>query len=139
MTAGILNKDADPLSPIYVRTNTTNQILKEFEWLLKDVSKEREMELFLQKYYKYLFGDYYDKIETQLWLRFPELDINSKDRRLDIFVRNSIEKDWELMELKRILKPIKFSQGMPIFTNKIYAAIEQLRNYGKILNEDVVL
>jgi hypothetical protein len=137
LTSGLLSKSSFPLSPVYIHT-TTSDILNEFQKLLNDISRERELELFIGKYYKNIFGERYDRIELQTCLNFPEFDIADKNRRLDIFLRNAIENDWELLELKHIIKPIKLSQGIPMFTSKIYAAIEQLKNYGKILNQDNV-
>lgn len=81
----------------------------------------------------------YDKIETQIWLKFPELDINNKNRRLDVFLRNAITHDWELMELKKAdIKLTKTVRDIPVFVNAVHEGIQQIRNYKRILNQDNV-
>ncbi|MEJ7671701.1 MAG: hypothetical protein WKF59_03100 [Chitinophagaceae bacterium] len=72
LTGGLLKCVNAPISSAYVQTISKDQILNEFEFLLKDISREREMELFLSKYFKQIFGDHFDKIETQLWLKCPD-------------------------------------------------------------------
>jgi hypothetical protein len=92
----------------------------------------------LKRYYQEIFGFGYDKIETQIWLRFPDLDISSKSRRLDIFMRNSIQGDWDLFEIKKPVKLTKTYRDVPVFTDEITSAIQQLRNYGRLLSQDKV-
>ncbi|MEJ7671700.1 MAG: hypothetical protein WKF59_03095 [Chitinophagaceae bacterium] len=57
---------------------------------------------------------------------------------MDVFIRNSIENDWELLELKHICQPVRINQGIPVFKTKIYSAIEQLKNYGNLLKQDAI-
>ncbi|MEO6978717.1 MAG: hypothetical protein ABI113_10075 [Mucilaginibacter sp.] len=138
LTGGILQTIDSPLYPIYVNNIDANSLLLEFQSLLAKKSSESQLESFIKKYYKTLFGPHYTNIETQLWLKFPELDISSKNRRLDVFLKNSIENDWELLELKQISNPIKIVQGVPNFTSRVYSAIEQLKNYNNILQQSSV-
>ena len=85
------------------------------------------------------FGDKYDTLSTQVWLDFPEFDIGNKDRRLDIFMHNSISKDWDIYELKRSsVKLTKTKSDVPMFVSAVHDAMTQLRNYKRILNQDKV-
>jgi len=114
------------------------EIIKEFEYLLNNFSSENTLENFLFKYYKDIFGNKYDRIETQVWLKFPEIDISNKNRKLDIFLHNSIVKDWELYELKKVMPMTKYYRDIPVFTNEIYSAIQQLKNYERTLKNHSV-
>lgn len=113
-------------------------ILKEFEDLLNKSPSEDELEKFLGRYYKDIFGSNYDKIEMQLWLRFPEIDISNKNRRLDIFLHNNVINDWELFELKKVMPLTKSYRDIPVFKSEIYSAIQQLKNYERILQNQKV-
>lgn len=135
---GVLRNSKNPCESVLIKPVEKNQAILEFEHIINRNPKESELEAFLEKYYQDIFGFEYDKIETQLWLRFPELDIAEGERRLDIFLRNSIEKDWELFELKRATKLTKTSRDIPVFKNEVHNAIEQLRNYSRILSQDTV-
>lgn len=112
-------------------------ILQEFENVLNS-NKEHIIEEFISEHFHDVFGTKYDKIETQLWLRFPEFDSNDSNRRLDIFLRNSISNDWELFEIKRELDIITNYRNSPTFKSVVYKSIEQLRNYASILNQEAV-
>ena len=101
--------------------------------------QERILEEFLQEHYRDIFGNHYDKIATQLWLKFPELDIGNKVRRMDLFMRNSVSDDWEMYELKRAnVIPAKNVRGVPMFTDLVYQAIAQAKNYKALLQQDAV-
>lgn len=123
-----------PCEPVISFSNETiDDVLKEFQSLINQDKKEDVLERFLKKYYMDIFGPQYDRIETQIWLKFPEADIASKNRRLDVFLRNSVENDWELIELKKSIDLIKFYRDVPTFKSEILNAIQQLKNYEKIL------
>jgi hypothetical protein len=90
LEGGILPINKQPVEPIFItKLKKKAQAILEFEYLLKRNAKENELEKFLAAHYKEIFGSKYDRIETQLWLRFPELDISGKNRRIDILLRNS--------------------------------------------------
>ena len=99
---------------------------------------EARIERFLKAYYQDVFGFEYDRIETQLWLRFPDLDVARKDRRLDVFLRNSIFKDWDLFELKRIVRITGSHRDIPILTSEVSRSIQQTLYYEKLLSNDSV-
>lgn len=111
-------------------------LINEFQALINSNCREATLEKFISRYYREIFGAKYDKIETQLWLKFPELDLQNKDRRTDIFLRNSIENDWELVELKKPIKLVTNSKDIPVFTHQFYKALEQIRNYKSILMQN---
>jgi len=139
LTKGVLNGSSSPYETVFIENNKSkSEIIREFEFLLNKQPKEDKIEKFLAKYYKEVFGEKYDRIETQLWLKFPDLDISNKNRRLDIFLRNSVDRDWELFELKRAQKMTRKYRDIPSFTSEIYHSIQQIRNYEKILNQDTV-
>lgn len=114
-------------------------VLTEFNRIINSEAHENELEDFLKEYYQELFGHKYDRIETQLWLKFPDSDIGGRERRMDIFIRNAVENDWELFELKRAdVNLVKSVSGIPMFTEIVHKAISQAKNYQKILNQDNV-
>jgi hypothetical protein len=112
-------------------------LVKEFEQLLSCNPREAKLEAFLKKYFKEIFEGY-DRIETQVWLKFPDLDIGNKNRRLDVFLRNTASHDWELFELKKAIQLTHTYQDIPVFVNAVYLGIEQIRNYKRILSQDKV-
>ncbi|MCU1255740.1 MAG: hypothetical protein JWM83_2039 [Candidatus Angelobacter sp.] len=125
--------------PVIVRQAIHNQgILSEFQALLRSDPSEARLQEFLVAHYKEIFGSKYDRIETELWLRFPELDIRNKDRRLDLFLRNSIRNDWDLFEIKRPITLTSTYRDIPVFVSEVSNAIHQVRNYGRILAQDKV-
>lgn len=137
--SGVLRLSKSPCEPLFISTqDQKEQVLEEFESLIQKNVTEAELERFLDQYYKEVFGFQYDRIETQLWLRFPELDISGKNRRLDIFLRNSVEHDWELFEIKRVINLASTYRDVPVLAHEIMSAIQQLRNYASILAQDVV-
>lgn len=136
---GLFSSNAAPYEPVFVGIALRQRrVLHEFEQLLKRDSLESELEGFLTAHYRDLFGPQYDRIETQLWLRFPALDIAGKDRRLDVFLRNSVINDWELVELKRPAAVSRTHRDMQILTQEVLGAIHQIRNYARILAQDRV-
>jgi hypothetical protein len=140
VNSGVTIGKKDLLQPIFLQAKTEKDILlKEFEQLLNNKAKEDELEKFLTKYYRDIFGEHYFDVKTQIWLKFPHLDINDKNRRLDIFLRNGVSEDWELFEIKRANEITKItSRDIPMFKAEVYEAIEQARNYRRILLQDEV-
>ena len=139
ITSGIGKVTKSPYcSLIAERINEKNEIINEFEDLINREPSESELEKFLTRYYKDLFGSIYDRIETQTWLKFPDIDITHKDRRLDIFLHNSIVNDWELFELKRIIPLTRTYRDVSVLTAEICYSIQQLRNYGRTLSNHAV-
>lgn len=139
LTSGIGAITQSPYhSLVTERFNDKNNIIHEFEDLLNKSPSENELEKFLKEYYKDIFGNNYDKIEIQLWLKFPEIDITNKNRRLDIFLHNNVVNDWELFELKKIMPLTKSYRDIPVFKSEIYSAIQQLKNYERILQNQEV-
>lgn len=136
--AGVLHGSKTPCEPAFTSSIIKEDILLEFESLIRKETKEADLEKFLAAHYKEVFGFKYDRVETQLWLRFPEIDISGKNRRLDIFLRNSIEKDWEIVEIKRVVKLNSTYRDVPVLAHEITSAMQQLKNYCRILGQDSV-
>ncbi len=113
-------------------------VLFEFEKLIKADVSEKTLEDFLVAHFQELFGSQYDRVESQLWLRFPELDIGNRRRRIDLFLRNSIKNDWELFEIKRPIPLTGTYRDVPVFAKEVLNAMHQVRNYGRILKQDKV-
>lgn len=136
---GVANQSLYPYETIYTYTSPRDDyLMKEFAALINRNAKESDLEEFLRIHYKDIFGEEYDRIETQLWLRFPELDIAGKDRRLDIFLRNSISNDWELFEVKRAVQLTRTYRDIPVIKAEVLYAVHQMKNYARILSQDVV-
>lgn len=137
LCAGVLEQTQSPYEPVFILPSVPeDELLKEFEFLLNRHSSEAQLERFLVENFQIIFGKKYDRIETQIWLPFPEMDISHKKRRPDIFMRNAITSDWHLIELKRAdLALVSSSQGVPTLSHKIYGAVQQLRNYSRILSQ----
>jgi len=136
---GATKKTMCPIQPAFKKMSTSNDILDEFNKLIFSDAQERTLEEFLRQYYKEVLGGKYDSISTQVWLKFPELDIGLKDRRLDIFMRNSVLGDWELFELKRSnIHLTKTVSDVPMFVSTVSDAIAQVKNYKRLLEQDKV-
>lgn len=139
LTAGVSRESLEPYDPIYLpHAEPLDSLLVEFEELIARNPTESALETFLTRHYREIFGMKYDRIETQVWLRFPELDINRKKRRLDLFLRNAVAGDWELYELKRIVPLTSTYRDMPVIAHEICNAIQQVRNYERILQQQQV-
>ena len=122
-----------------IKLISMSNVLDEFNALLNSDVSEQELEEFLTEHYRFIFGENYDCIMTQLWIKFPELDIGHSDRRLDILMRNSVTSDWELFELKRpSVKLTKTIRDVPMFTSELHNAIVQAKNYKHLLSQDSV-
>jgi len=125
--------------PLILTQAIHNQrILEEFQKLLHEEPSEARLQEFIAAHYREIFGAKYDRIETELWLRCAELDVSNKDRRLDVFLRNSIRNDWELFEIKRAIKLTSTYRDIPVFVGEVLHAIQQVRNYARILSQDKV-
>ena len=83
---------------------------------------------------KEIFGGKYDRVEAQIWLRFPDLDITGKERRMDVFMRNSISMDWDLFEIKNPIRLIRNYRDVPVMVAEVSHAITQLKNYSRLLS-----
>lgn len=137
ITAGLREGSGTPCETVYVSLRVSEQ-LEEFGSLLKSGVAEAEIEAFLKIHFQEIFGFEYDRIETQLWLRSPELDVGRKDRRLDLFLRNSVYNDWDLVELKRVVRVTTSHRDIPILATELTRAVQQTAYYGKLLGKDSV-
>jgi len=137
LAGGISQFSKIPYQPIFL-LKEKQEAIREFEHLIRTNAKESEIEQFIASKYKDIFGPYYDRIETQIWLRFPEHDIADKERRLDVFLRNSVTNDWELYELKRATKLTCTYRDGPIIAHEVCKAVQQIKRYEKILSQDIV-
>jgi hypothetical protein len=87
---GVLRHSYQICEPVLTKLDIGRSLLSEFEMLIRKETKEKDLEDFLQAHYREIFGYNYDRIETQVWLKFPNLDLVGKRRRLDIFLRNGM-------------------------------------------------
>ena len=138
LSGGVMPTTKFPYETLFVNYFAHDEILKEFESLLNNETSESDLENFLVSHYKEIFGNKYDRIETQLWLKFPEFDISDKNRRIDVFLRNSVVNDWELFEVKRIIELSRNYRDIPVLSKEISYAIQQIKNYERILSQDSV-
>jgi len=138
LSGGVMPTTKFPYETLFVNYFAQDEILKEFESLINKETSESDLENFLVSNYKEIFGNKYDRIETQLWLKFPEFDISDKNRRLDVFLRNSVVNDWELFEVKRIIELSRNYRDIPVLSKEISYAIHQIKNYARILSQDSV-
>ena len=136
--AGVLSAEGGPSEPVYF-CEQDDAVLREFEELLRARVSEKKLETFLAAHHKLIFGTHYDRVETQLWLRFPEFDIANRRRRLDIFLRNSVTRDWELNELKLPTARLNGTyRDVPILARQVTNSLQPLKNYGRLLKHDSV-
>jgi hypothetical protein len=139
LTGGVLSNRKQPYEPVFIsKLKQKAEAIVEFEALLRADTKEDDLEKFLAAHYKDIFGSKYDRIETQIWLKFPELDIASKARRLDVFLRNSIANDWELFEIKRVIPLTGIYRDIPVIAKEVTFAIQQIKSYERILSQKTV-
>lgn len=132
-------ESASSLTPVILGAqSTTDGLLRELSQLIESCAAEADLEAFLSAHYRHVFGFRYDRIETQLWLRFPELDIGGRERRLDLFLRDSIQEDWEIVELKRPIELVSSSDDIPTLRSEFHRAVAQLRAYQRLLGQDAV-
>jgi hypothetical protein len=139
ISGGVLRGTDHPFEPGFVSPiDCGEELLAEFEGLLQHDSNESQLEEFLAAHYKDIFGPQYNRIETQLWLRFRDLDIADRSRRLDIFLKNSVINDWELYEVKRLIPLTGTYRDVPVISKEVAYALQQTKNYLRILSQDVV-
>lgn len=136
---GIIAPSNIVFQPIIKKVLDADDKLDEFNQLINADTKESVLEDFLTTYHELFFGDKYDTLSTQVWLEFPDIDIGNRNRRLDIVMRNSTSKDWDIFELKRSsVKLTKTKSDIPMFVSAVNDAIAQLKNYKHILSQDSV-
>lgn len=135
--AGITPKTHSIIQPAMRKLVEAKDILCEFNRLIFSDMKESVIEEFLREHYREIFGSKYDSISTQLWLKFPDLDIGKRERRLDIQVRNAVQGGWEFFELKRSnIELTKSISDVPMFVSAVNDAIAQVKNYKHLLMQD---
>ena len=115
-----------------------NKVAEALQRLLNSNPSEKALQDFFIANYKIIFNGRYDRIESELALRFPESDINNQNRRIDLFAHDIINNDWDLIEFKKITKLTGMYRGVPILSQEISGAIMQLRNYADLLKQDKV-
>ena len=125
--------------PTVIRKKSDNIVLLEFENLLNRNPSEARLESFLSEHFQTIFGEKYDRIETQISLNFPDLDVVGKKRRIDLFLHDVQKDDWELVELKKLIPLGKMnSRSTPAFREEIITAIMQLKTYQRIFEQSIV-
>ena len=138
LASGVSRQTLSPFEPV-VKINRTTEVLKEFQEMLQRQLSEAQWESFLKHHYREIFGPYYDRVETQIWLRLPEVDPEVSGRRIDLFLRNAIARDWELVELKLSAPIVVCSKrSIPNFSAKVNEARHQVLHYDRILRSDSV-
>ncbi|HEY9815672.1 MAG TPA: Shedu anti-phage system protein SduA domain-containing protein, partial [Candidatus Obscuribacterales bacterium] len=137
LTSGVSRQTFFPCESV-VKITRTSEILEEFQELLQRQLSEAQWEAFLKHHYQEIFGPYYDRIETQVWLRLPEIDPEVSGRRIDLFLRNAVAGDWELVELKRPSPIFRSKRSIPGFCAEVNDAIQQIKHYDRILRSDSV-
>jgi hypothetical protein len=139
LAAAVFPDTKFPYEPVFVGLAIRQRaVLAKFESLINSDASEAILEEFIVAHYKDIFGTKYDRVEPQLWLRFPELDIAEQNRRLDVFLRNSVVNDWELFEVKRPISMTSTYRDAPVIAREVSNAIHQIRNYARILSQDRV-
>jgi hypothetical protein len=138
MKSGVRFGTSVPLEPV-LPVRRARSVCEAFESLLRNDPKERVIEEFLRANYREIFGFRYDRIATQLWLVLPEADLGHRRRRTDLFLRNAVTSDWELVELKRShVKLTGTNRDLPALSRQVHAALQQAKNYQRLLQQDRV-
>ncbi len=136
---GVLKESKQPCEPLFADLLQKKEtVLSEFEALIRSETLEDELEEFLVAHFQDIFGTNYDRIETQIWLRLPSLDISQKNRRFDVFLRNSVMNDWDLFEIKRVIPLTRTYRDIPVIKSEVIYAIQQIKNYARLLSQDSV-
>jgi hypothetical protein len=136
--SGVSGESLYPYETLILRRTEQVQVLRDFESLINSNAKERHLEEFLSDNFRLIFDPKFDRIETQLWLRFPELDAFGKSRRLDVFLRNSVINDWELFEIKRATKLTSTYRDSQVLASEVCYAVQQVKHYRQLLAQDKV-
>lgn len=133
--SGVLKANRCPYEPVLVAASEQNaELIREFEDMVRKDCSETKREKFLVAHATEIFGGKYDRIEAQILLRFPEIDIAGKERRMDLFMRNCISNDWELFEIKNPIRLIRDYRSLPVMVAEVSRAITQLKNYSRLLS-----
>jgi hypothetical protein len=137
---GVLPDVEVPYEPVIVSAMVRERgFLAEFETLLQHDPSEAEVEAFIRANFENVLGPQYDRIESQLWLRCPDVDIRGSTRRLDLFLRNSVTSDWELFEIKRPRVHLTTEyRNVPVLAQEVVHAVHQASNYLRDLSQDAV-
>jgi hypothetical protein len=136
---GVLPETRQPYDPVIVGAMAQGRgLARQLQSLLERDASENELEEFLVANYQQVFGRQYSHVESQVWLRCPAADIRGSERRLDLFLRNSVTSDWELFEIKRPVRLTTNYRNVPILTKEVIGAIQQTENYLRLLSQDVV-
>jgi Domain of unknown function (DUF4263) len=140
LSGGVLRGTHDPYEPVFgIQRGGDEEALAEFERLIQSGAAESKLEKFIVAHYKDIFGARYDRVEAQLWIRFPDLDVSRSQRRMDIFLRNSVANDWELFEIKRSgIRLTSTYRDAPVIAAEVKYAAQQLKNYARTLAQDSV-
>jgi hypothetical protein len=137
--SGVLPDVGVPYEPVFIGKMAQDRLLLEqFEGVLSNEPSEKQIEDFLVQNFQEVFGNKYSQIRSQVWMQCQGRDVGAKDRRLDIFLRNSMTSDWELIEIK---KPIKLEisyRSIPSLAGEVHHAIQQTQNYLRLLSTDSV-
>jgi hypothetical protein len=137
--SGVTQKTSSIITPVYPKIIAADTVLLEFNRLINSDTSESKLEEFIREHYQVVFGTRYDNIMTQVWIRFPDLDIGNRNRRLDIMMRNVNIGDWELFELKKSnVQLTKSESDIPKLTAEVHDAIAQAKNYKRLLEQDRV-
>jgi hypothetical protein len=137
--SGVFGSSNCPYEPVIIAAlESHRELIREFEFLIEKDRPERELEAFLIDHARAIFGGRYDRIEPQIWLRFPHLDIAGKERRMDLFMRNSISRDWELFEIKKPIHLIRNFRDGPTMVADVACAVTQLKRYARLLSSPEV-
>lgn len=137
ITAGVGRASRNIFYPSMVE-RSPEDVCKEFEKLLNSEPSERVLREFLTDNFKLLFGNKYDTIIPEVALRFPELDISGKNRRIDLMLHDSVINDWEIIELKKHIHLTRQYRDGPVFAADVQGALAQVRNYYNILQQKEV-
>lgn len=136
---GVLKGSKQPCEPLFADIlQKKEHVLSEFEALIRSEALEDKLEEFLVSHFQDIFGTNYDRIETQIWLRLPDLDISQKSRRFDVFLRNGVMNDWELFEIKRVVPLTRTYRDIPVIKSEVIYAVQQIKNYARLLSQDSV-
>ena len=137
ISSGVTRSSREIIYPSVI-TRSEEVVAREFENLLNENVSEKRIQEFIMSYYSQIFGNKYDQIRAEVSLKYPELDISQKNRRIDLFAHNQIIDDWEIIELKKNVRLLSNYRDIKKFSSEITGAIEQLRNYYHILQQQTV-
>ena len=137
LTTGTLENISQPVSPIFDIINEHDVLIREFQEVL-NTGNEKQIQSYLFAHYREIFGPHYTEVRQEVWINSKESDEWGKDRRIDLMLKNALDDDWDIIELKRNKNPIKQYRGKETFIAEVYDSISQLKNYKRILQQDKV-